>query len=213
MAEANMAAVERIKAAKSKSLRLMQMDKKLDAMAKGVRGEITESFSSSEPVPTQSMMSTKIDKSMGIPTGGRMNENVPLAIREAFQKNPIDESQLLMNTMSGGGDLSFLNENVVTPTRTAPIMENIQQPQPQVQTVSAGIDYPMIRTIVEEVVKRYAVSLNKRINESKGGNEVNEINTISLGKSFKFLAKNGDLYECTMKKVGNINDKRKSVTD
>ena len=209
MAEANMAAVERIKAAKSKSLRLMQMDKKLDAMAKGVRGEITESFSSAEPVAPQNMMSTKIDKSMGIPTGGRMNENVPLAIREAFQKNPIDESQLLMNTMSGGGDLSFLNEGV-TPTRTAPIMENVQ---PQVQTVSAGIDYPMIRTIVEEVVKRYAVSLNKRINESKGGNEVNEINTISLGKSFKFLAKNGDLYECTMKKIGNINDKRKSVTD
>jgi hypothetical protein len=176
MAEANMAAVERIKAAKSKSLRLMQMDKKLDAMAKGVRGEITESFSSPEPVAPQQMMSTKIDKSMGIPTGGRMNENVPLAIREAFKNNPIDESQLLMNTMSGGGDLSFLNEGV-TPTRTAPIMENVQ---PQIQTVSAGIDYPMIRTIVEEVVKRYAVSLNKRINESKGGNDVNEINTISL---------------------------------
>jgi hypothetical protein len=209
MAEANMAAVERIKAAKSKSLRLMQMDKKLDAMAKGVRGEITESFSSAEPVAPQNMMSTKIDKSMGIPTGGRMNENVPLAIREAFKNNPIDESQLLMSTMGSGGDLSFLNEGV-TPTRTAPIMENVQ---PQIQTVSAGIDYPMIRTIVEEVVKRYAVSLNKRINESKGGNDVNEINTISLGKSFKFLAKNGDLYECTMKKIGNINDKRKSVTD
>jgi hypothetical protein len=213
MAEANMAAVERIKAAKSKSLRLMQMDKKLDAMAKGARGEITESFTSKEPVAPQQMMSTKIDKSMGIPTGGRMNENVPLAIREAFQKNPIDESQLLMSTMSGGGDLSFLNENIVTPTRTAPLMENVQQPQAQIQTVAASIDYPMIRTIVEEVVKRYAVSLNKRINESKGGSDVNEINTISLGKSFKFLAKNGDLYECTMKKVGNINDKRKSVTD
>ena len=209
MAEANMAAVERIKAAKSKSLRLMQMDKKLDAMAKGVRGEITESFSSAEPVAPQNMMSTKIDKSMGIPTGGRMNENVPLAIREAFKNNPIDESQLLMSTMGSGGDLSFLNEGV-TPTRTAPIMENVQ---PQVQTVSAGIDYPMIRTIVEEVVKRYAVSLNKRINESKGGNDVNEINTISLGKSFKFLAKNGDIYEAKLSKIGNINDKRKSVTD
>ena len=209
MAEANMAAVERIKAAKSKSLRLMQMDKKLDAMAKGVRSNITESFSSPEPVAPQNMMSTKIDKSMGIPTGGRMNENVPLAIREAFKNNPIDESQLLMSTMGSGGDLSFLNEGV-TPTRTAPIMENVQ---PQVQTVSAGIDYPMIRTIVEEVVKRYAVSLNKRINENKGGNDVNEINTISLGKSFKFLAKNGDIYEAKLSKIGNINDKRKSVTD
>ena len=212
MAQANMAAVERIKAAKSKSLRLMQMDKKLDAMAKGARGEITESFSSSEPVAPQQMMSTKIDKSMGIPTGGRMNENVPLAIREAFQNNPIDESQLLMSTMNGGGDLSFLNENVVRPTTTVPVMENTQQAQPQIQTVGTGVDYPMIRTIVEEIVRKYAQSLNKRIvNENK--ETVNEVNTIALGKTFKFLAKNGDIYEAKLTKVGNINDKRKSVTD
>lgn len=211
MAEANMAAVERIKAAKNKSLRLMQMDKKLDAMAKGARDNITESFSSAEPVATQNMMSTKIDKSMGIPTGGRMNENVPLAIREAFKNNPIDESQLLMGTMSGGGDLSFLNDNVVTPSRTIPITESTQQYQPQTHTVTSGVDYPMIRTIVEEVVKRYAVSLNKRINESK--EDVNEISTISLGKTFKFLDSKGNIYECVMKKVGNINNKRKAVTD
>jgi hypothetical protein len=211
MAEANMAAVERIKAAKNKSLRLMQMDKKLDAMAKGARDNITESFSSAEPVATQNMMSTKIDKSMGIPTGGRMNENVPLAIREAFKNNPIDESQLLMGTMSGGGDLSLLNENVVTPTRTAPITESTQQYQTQTHTVASSVDYPMIRTIVEEVVKRYAVSLNKRINEGK--ENVSEINTISLGKTFKFLDSKGNIYECVMKKVGNINNKRKAVTD
>jgi hypothetical protein len=209
MAEANMAAVERIKAAKNKSLRLMQMDKKLDAMAKGARDNITESFSSAEPVATQNMMSTKIDKSMGIPTGGRMNENVPLAIREAFKNNPIDESQLLMGTMSGGGDLSFLNDNVVAPARKNPITENVQQYQPQ--TNPSSVDYPMIRTIVEEVVKRYAVSLNKRINEGK--ENVSEINTISLGKTFKFLDSKGNIYECVMKKVGNINNKRKAVTD
>ena len=209
MAEANMAAVERIKAAKNKSLRLMQMDKKLDAMAKGARDNITESFSNPEQVTTQDMMSTKIDKSMGIPTGGRMNENVPFAIREAFKNNPIDESQLLMGTMSGGGDLSFLNDNVVAPTRKQPITENVQQYQPQANPSS--VDYPMIRTIVEEVVKRYAVSLNKRINEGK--ENVSEINTISLGKTFKFLDSKGNIYECVMKKVGNINNKRKAVTD
>ena len=149
---------------------------------------------------------------MGIPTGGRMNENVPLAIREAFQNNPIDESQLLMSTMNGGGDLSFLNENIVRPTTTVPVMENTQQMQPQIQTVGTGVDYPMIRTIVEEIVRKYAQSLNKRIvNENK--ETVNEVNTIALGKTFKFLAKNGDIYEAKLTKVGNINDKRKSVTD
>jgi hypothetical protein len=72
------------------------------------------------------------------------------------------------------------------------------------------VDYPMIRTIVEEIVRKYAVSLNKKI-VSEGRQETNEVNTISIGKSFRFLAKNGDLYECVMKKVGNVNDKRKSV--
>ena len=88
-------------------------------------------------------------------------------------------------------------------------MEEVVQ-QPQIQTVSAGVDYPMIRTIVEDIVKRYVVSLNKRImNENKGGGS--EINTITLGKTFKFLDSKGNIYECEMKKVGNINDKRKSV--
>jgi hypothetical protein len=49
------------------------------------------------------------------------------------------------------------------------------------------------------------------MNESK--ETVNEVNTIALGKTFKFLAKNGDIYEAKLTKVGNINDKRKSVTD
>jgi hypothetical protein len=77
--------------------------------------------------------------------------------------------------------------------------------------VASSVDYPIIRTIVEEVVKRYAVSLNKRINEGK--ENVSEINTISLGKTFKFLDSKGNIYECVMKKVGNINNKRKAVTD
>jgi hypothetical protein len=158
-------------------------------------------------------MNAKVDKTQPIQTGGRMTgagaSNVPLAIREAFQNNPIDETALLMNTMTAGGDLSFLNENTVRPTNTTPITEEIQQSQPQIQTISSGIDYPMIRTIVEEIVRKYAVSLNKKIiNENKEGAE---INTITLGKTFKFLDSKGNIYECAMKKIGNINDKKKSV--
>ena len=67
----------------------------------------------------------------------------------------------------------------------------------------------MIKTNVEEIVRNYAVLVkNKIINEWTNGNE---INTISLGKTFKFLDSKGNIYECQMKRVGNINDKRKSV--
>ena len=83
----------------------------------------------------------------------------------------------------------------------------IQQPQMQ---VTQQIDYPMIRTIVEEIVRKYAVSLNKKI-ISEGKQTANEVNTIALGDTFKFLDKQGNIYECTMKKVGNINNKKKSV--
>jgi hypothetical protein len=151
--------------------------------------------------------------------------NVPAAIREAFMSNPIDESDLY--AAFGGGDnrdLSFLTEGIEAapqqPSYTPPqnirqiVNEGVQQqyaPQPQMQYATAPqIDYPMIRTIVEEIVRKYAVSLNKKI-VSEGRQDINEVNTISIGKSFRFLAKNGDLYECVMKKVGNVNDKRKSV--
>jgi hypothetical protein len=153
--------------------------------------------------------------------------NVPAAIRESFSNNPIDESSLYSafgGAQGGNDDLAFLTEDIPTPRQpqrvnmqTQDVRQLVnegmgyQQPQyaPQVQ-MSAQVDYPMIRTIVEEIVRKYAVSLNKKI-ISEGKSSTSEVNTISLGKTFKFLANDGTIYECQMKKIGNINDKRKSV--
>jgi hypothetical protein len=67
----------------------------------------------------------------------------------------------------------------------------------------------MIRSIVEEIVRKYAQSLNKKIiNEGVGGGA--EVNTIALGKTFKFLDSKGNIYEAKLSKIGNIN-KKKSV--
>ena len=62
----------------------------------------------------------------------------------------------------------------------------------------------MIRTIVEEIVRKYTSSLKNKLLQENNGNEVN---TISLGKNFKFLANDGTIYECTMKKIGTLNKK------
>jgi hypothetical protein len=59
-------------------------------------------------------------------------------------------------------------------------------------------------------VRKYAVSLNKKI-LSEGKQNTNEISTIALGKTFKFLDKEGNIYECTTKKIGNINQKKKNT--
>ena len=215
----------RLNESMSRAAKLMKLEANgtLDKIAAGHKDGINESLNG-ETLTSELMTTARDRKTQAPPSfGGQMGNNaanVPAAIREAFMNNPIDYSSL-----GGGmdGDLSFLTEGIMdvapqqssyTPPQNVKqiVNEGMQQqyaPQPQVQyTAAPQIDYPMIRTIVEEIVRKYAVSLNKKIvNEGKGS----EINTIALGKNFRFLASDGTIYECTMKKVGNVNDRRKSV--
>ena len=98
-------------------------------------------------------------------------------------------------------------------TTTQPITEEIQQPvqqQSNVPQYSSQIDYPMIRTIVEEIVRKYTSAINKKlINENKQSSGL--VNTIALGETFKFLDNEGNIYECKMKKVGNIKNKKSTI--
>ena len=216
--------------AMSRAKKLMQLesngtlDKIAAAHKDGINATLTDP---SGEMLTEKLMTTSRNRETTAPMPmrqqmGQNAGNLPKAILEDFMKNPIDDSALYkaLGEQGDGRSLSFLTEEMdaMQPKQTVTPPQNVRQivnegmgqqyvQQPQ---VAQSIDYPMIRTIVEEIVRKYAVSLNKKImTESK--QETNEINTISLGKSFKFLAKNGDLYECTMKKVGNINDKKKSV--
>lgn len=209
----------------SRAAKLMKLEANgtIDKIAKGHKDGINESLNGG--TLTSDLMTTSRNRNTQAPPsfGGQMGENaanVPAAIREAFMNNPIDETELYSAFGGGDGrDVSFLTEALdiaPQPAYTPPqnvrqiVNEGMQQQQqytPQYQS-APQIDYPMIRTIVEEIVRKYATSLNKRIvNEGKG----NEINTIALGKNFRFLASDGTIYECSMKKVGNVNDRRKSV--
>lgn len=209
----------------SRAAKLMKLEANgtIDRIAKGHKDGINESLNGG--TLTSDLMTTSRNRNTQAPPsfGGQMGENaanVPAAIREAFMNNPIDESELYSAFGGGDGrDVSFLTEALdiaPQPAYTPPqnvrqiVNEGMQQQQqytPQYQS-APQIDYPMIRTIVEEIVRKYATSLNKRIvNEGKGS----EINTIALGKNFRFLASDGTIYECSMKKVGNVNDRRKSV--
>ena len=219
----------RLNESMSRAAKLMKLEANgtLDKIAAGHKDGINEALNG-ETLTSDLMTTARNRKTQAPPSfGGQMGENaanVPAAIREAFMTNPIDESELYAAFGGGDGrDISFLTEGLMDaapqqPTYTPPqnvrqlVNEGVQQqyaPQPQMQYAAAPqIDYPMIRTIVEEIVRKYAVSLNKKIvNEGKGS----EINTIALGKNFRFLASDGTIYECVMKKVGNVNDKRKSV--
>ena len=200
----------RIAAARKGSLRLMQMDANgtLDKLMEGRADEINDSLTSADAnVTSASLMSTKREDRMNRMPTGRMGvaaANVPSIIRESFQNQPpVSEN---MATSSVLDDMFSLED--LQPQRKQQITEQVAPVQQSFTT--GGIDYPMIRTIVEDIVRKYAQSLKKNlVTEGVGGAEVN---TIALGKTFKFLDSKGNIYECTMKKVGNINNK-KSVNE
>ena len=196
----------RIAAARQGSLRLMQMDANgtLDKLMEGRADEINNSLTSTDAnVTSSSLMSSKREDRMNrIPTGrmGVAAANVPSVIRESFQNQPPMSEDVAASSVL---DDVFGLENI-QPQRKQQITEQTT-PRQQSYTTGGGIDYPMIRTIVEDIVRKYTQSLKKNlITEGTGGAEVN---TIALGKTFKFLDSKGNIYECTMKKVGNINKK------
>ena len=217
--EANMAAVERIKAAREKSLKIMQMDMKgsLGKIAESKRDDIVNTVTGEETKYVTNLPQGAVPqmgntaRPMQRATFGPAANKIPSAILESFKANPGgDDNELMRQVMTGSDDLSFLNES--PRQRKEVIQETVQQPQVQtVATMSSGVDYPMIRTIVEEIVRKYAGSITKKVlNEAKGAN-VRTVNTMMLGEKFKFLTDDGDIYECTMKRVGNVKDKKKSM--
>lgn len=203
MAQANMSAVERIKAAREKSLRLMQMDADgtLDKYLK--EGKVQRNTQASEaPMQPQPRQARPIDTS-------RLSESakhIPREILESFATNKIDDSALLDGVFDSQNALSMLDEGVQAKPK-AKVTESVQT-QPIQQVLTQSVDYPMIRTIVEDVVRKQIGALSKKmLNESK----TSDISTITLGKTFKFLAKNGDIYEAKLQKIGNINEQKKNL--
>ena len=200
----------RIAAARKGSLRLMQMDANgtLDKLMEGRTDEINTSLTSADAnVTSASLMSSKREDRMNRMPTGRMGvaaANVPSIIRESFQNQPpVNENMTASSVLDDVFSLEDLQ-----PQRKQKITEQVA-PAQQSYTTGGGVDYPMIRTIVEDIVRKYAQSLKKNlVTENTGGAEVN---TIALGKTFKFLDSKGNIYECTMKKVGNIN--KKSVNE
>ena len=199
----------RIAAARKGSLRLMQMDANgtLDKLMEGKMDDINDSLTSADAnVTSASLMSSNREERMSNMPTGKMSvaaANVPSIIRESFQSQPpVNDITNTSSVLDGMFDLGSLQSE-----KKQRVTEQARQPQQGYTT--GGVDYPMIRSIVEEIVRKYAQSLNKKIiNEGAGGGA--EVNTIALGKTFKFLDSKGNIYECTMKKVGNIN-KKKSV--
>ena len=204
----------KLKAVASRSLKLMQMDANgtLDKIAESKMSDINLSLNENSNLTTDSMMN--VNRNQGTPQPiqtSRMSaaaSNVPLAIRESFQSQPPASNQELTSSVLDGVFGDVLTEKRQQPVQQQVITEQVSQPQAQYS--SSQIDYPMIRTIVEEIVRKYTSALNKKLmTESK--QTTPQVNTIALGETFKFLDSEGNIYEAKMVKTGNINKKKKNI--
>jgi translation initiation factor IF-2 len=142
-----------------------------------------------------------------IAQGNITNTKLPSAILQAFKENPIDTSVLESN-MGMESQTSVLDALKIKPKpkQKQVIVENTVSQQPQPTTM---VDYSLIRTIVEESVKKYVGSLKKSLlNENKQQSTDDNMVLMKIGESFKFVTKNGDIFEARLVKKGNINEKK-----
>lgn len=79
------------------------------------------------------------------------------------------------------------------------------QPQPNIMPSTNNIDYSMIRIIIEDCISKQLSEFKKTmLNESTVNGQKGDV-ILTIGDSIKFIAKNGNVYEGVVKKVGNIN--------
>lgn len=72
------------------------------------------------------------------------------------------------------------------------------QPQPFAAPASPVVDYALIKSIVNECVEE---KLN-RLNESRSNQNTPSLNFMSIGKSFRVVDSDDNVYECELKFVG-----------
>lgn len=163
------------------------------------------------PQQTRKIHAMGIDESTPI----NPNSKMPKAVIESFKRNPGKTANLPSGL--GGSVLDGFKYEPVQPSQPQRSMVT-EQYQAGMQTMpqTSGIDYSLIKTIIDEsvdkTVKKYVSALSKKlISEGVGaGNGANKVDTIMLGDKFNFCDSDGNLYEATLKFKKNI---KKKVND
>lgn len=142
----------------------------------------------------------------GIQQSNIKNTNLPTEIFESMTKNVIDTKPLSNGMPELGG--SVLDNLKIQPKQSKKIVnEQIMQSQ----QISSNIDYSLIKTIVEDCVKKYSNALKKSIlNESKEmmKENVGTLQAMKLGNKFSFVDDEGNLYEAKLTFIKNLNENK-----
>lgn len=129
---------------------------------------------------------------------------LPKEIVEAFKQNPINNDPLDTSNMSANDEVQEVKQ-IMKNSNNLPTQKVLNE-----QTTN-GVDYGLIKTIIESAVKKYANALNKRIiseNKSTAKGNISELKAMKIGNKFSFISENGDIYEAKLIYKGNIKDKK-----
>ena len=134
---------------------------------------------------------------------------IPKEIFESFSKNQIDTSPL--NVSTSILDQIGITKKQAVQSKKATLTEN-KQPVRNVaseQNISTntGVDYSLIRMIVEDAVKKSMASLSKKMLTESKKNLNEQVKIINIGDKFSFVTDNGDLYEAKLVFKKNIKKK------
>lgn len=176
----------------------------LDAYAKNVKanvlneGELSFDVQSTTTQPTQQYAPQ--------PTRIPSNSKLPKAILESFATNQIDIPQYTGSVLD---DLGVPYEENTQNVRQVP-NERKMVVKENKQPIASNIDYSLIKTIVEDCVKKGMAALKKSM-LTENTNNGNQLALMKIGDGFKFVASNGDIYEAKLIKKGNVNERKKAM--
>lgn len=175
------------------------VEKRMNAIARNAYREGSLTMESA-PQPSNSQNMSRQDAPLNI-----QNSSLPKEILESFQANPgVEESHSVLDTLLSSNDMQKIRS---TFNEQKQVSTPITNPTPQ---VSSNIDYSLIKTIVEDSVKKYMGAYTKKIlSEQKNIQApLNEVNIMTVGKEMTLIGKNGDIYKAKLTRVGNVNDKK-----
>ena len=142
------------------------------------------------------------------------NSKIPNAIKESILNNPLNVEPLKdtkMEKFTDGldrsrGILSRLEEMDAAKrgyVSTETVQQTYQQP------VSVGVDYELIKNIVESVVDRKLKEHENTLNESAGHSQSSPLSVMVMRDKFLFLDNEDNIFECKMVYKGKNKAKRK----
>ena len=212
----NEEAIKRFMQSKDRAKRLIQMDANgsFDNLVEDCKksGKIDYSLSDTPPMLENSTQQRNVSySSPQQPIQINSNSKLPKEILESFRENNIDTSLLGV----GVGQTSVL-EQIDSLTNgklfeEKPRQKVVAETSQRQAANQGGVDYSMIKMIVEDCVKKYTSALKKSmLNESKNMVSENNLAAMKIGDKFSFIDASGNLYEAKLEFIKNINAKKRA---